>query len=163
MQVSKIMIFLIGLFCINSCINQKTVIPSDIDIKKNHLIYRNEQMEIWAHDGLGAYHHYTPEDSAQYFTVANYLSSHLESTFAGYCNKHKKIEIVNVTPKIVSVMTGPNDLNNNSESALDQKYGRKNEVGSGGRTSSGISVIKTNTQGETHPTIQSEQRGGKKN
>ena len=60
-------------------------------------------------------------------------------------------------------MTGPNDLNNNSESALDQKYGRKNEVGSGGRTSSGISVIRTNTQGETHPTIQSEQRGGKKN
>ena len=120
-------------------------------------------MEIWAHDGLGAYHHYTPEDSAQYFTVANYLSSHIESTFAGFCNKHKKIEIVNVTPKIVSVMTGPNDLNNNSESALDQKYGRKNEVGSGGRTSSGISVIRTNTQGETHPTIQSEQRGGKKN
>ena len=26
----------------------------------------------------GAYHHYTPEDSAQYFIVANYLSSHLE-------------------------------------------------------------------------------------
>ena len=37
------------------------------------------------------------------------------------------------------------------------------EVGSGGRTPSGISVIRRNTQGETHPTIQSEQKGDKKN
>ena len=43
MQVSKIIILLIGLFYINSCISQKTVIPSDIDINKNRLIYRNEQ------------------------------------------------------------------------------------------------------------------------
>ena len=156
MQVSKIIILLIGLFYINSCINQKTVIPSDIDINKNRLIYRNEQREIWAHDRFGAYHHFTPEDSAQYFTVANYLSSHLESSFAGYCNKHQLIEIVSVTPTIVTVITGPN----NSESAFNQKYGRKNGVGLGGVSPSGISVIRGNTQGETHQTIQSEQRSG---
>ena len=157
MQVSKIIILLIGLFYINSCISQKTVIPSDIDINKNRLIYRNEQREIWAHDRFGAYHHFTPEDSAQYFTVANYLSSHLESSFAGYCNKHQLIEIVTVTPTIVTVITGPN---NNVESVFDQKYGRKNEVGSGGVSPSGISGIRGNTQGETHQTIQSEQRSG---
>ena len=157
MQVSKIIILLIGLFYINSCINQKTVIPSDIDINKNRLIYRNEQREIWAHDRFGTYHHFTPEDSAQYFTVANYLSSHLESSFAGYCNKHQLIEIVSVTPTIVTVITGPN---NNVESVFDQKYGRKNGVGSGGVSPSGISVIRGNTQGETHQTIQSEQRSG---
>ena len=156
MHVSKIIILLIGLLCINSCISQKTVIPSDIDINKNRLIYRNEQREIWAHDRFGAYHHFTPEDSVQYFTVANYLSSHLESIFAGYCNKHQLIEIVSVTPTIVTVITGPN----NSESAFNQKYGRKNGVGSGGVSPSGISVIRGNTQGETHQTIQSEQRSG---
>ena len=156
MQLSKIIILLIGLFYINSCISQKTVIPSDIDINKNRLIYRNEQREIWAHDRFGAYHHFTPEDSVQYFTVANYLSSHLESIFAGYCNKHQLIEIVSVTPTIVTVITGPN----NSESAFNQKYGRKNGVGSGGIPPSGISVIRGNTQGETHQTIQSEQRSG---
>ena len=156
MQVSKIIIILIGLFYINSCISQKTVIPSDIDINKNRLIYRNEQREIWAHDRFGAYHHFTPEDSAQYFTVANYLSSHLESSFAGYCNKHQLIEIVSVTPTIVTVITGPN----NSESAFNQKYGRKNEVGSGGIPQSGIWGMGGNTQGETHQTIQSEQRSG---
>jgi len=156
MQVSKIIILLIGLFYINSCISQKTVIPSDIDINKNRLIYRNEQREIWANDRFGAYHHFTPEDSAQYFTVANYLSSHLESSFAGYCNKHQLIEIVSVTPTIVTVITGPN----NSESAFNQKYGRKNGVGSGSIPPSGISVIRGNTQGETHQTIQSEQRSG---
>ena len=158
--IHKIILSNIFVLWTAGCILQKSFIPIDVNIPKNQMIYRDQKMDIWAHDGFGAYHHYTPEDSAQYFTVANYLSSHLESTFAGYCNKHKKIEIVNVTPKIVSVMTGPNDLNNNSESALDQKYGRKNEVGSGGRTSSGISVIRTNTQGETHQTIQSEQRSG---
>ena len=110
----------------------------------------------------GAYHHYTPEDSAQYFIVANYLNSHLESTFAGYCNKHRSIEIVNVTPKIVSVMTGPKNQNNNFESTLNDIYGG-GEVGSGGSTPSGISVIRGNTQGFTHPTIKSEQRGDKKN
>ena len=157
MQLSKIIILLIGLFYINSCISQKTVIPSDIDINKNRLIYRNEQREIWANDRFGAYHHFTPEDSAQYFTVANYLSSHLENSFAGYCNKHQLIEIVTVTPTIVTVITGPN---NNVESVFDQKYGRKNEVGSGGVSPSGISVIRGNTQGETHQTIQSEQRSG---
>ena len=156
MQVSKIIILLIGLFYINSCINQKTVTPSHIDINKNRLIYRNEQREIWAHDRFGAYHHFTPEDSVQYFTVANYLSSHLKSTFAGYCNKHQLIEIVSVTPTIVTVITGPN----NSESAFNQKYGRKNGVGLGGVSPSGISVIRGNTQGETHQTIQSEQRSG---
>ena len=156
MQVSKIIIFLIGLFYINSCISQKTGIHSDIDINKNRLIYRNEQREIWAHDRFGAYHHFTPEDSVQYFTVANYLSSHLESIFAGYCNKHQLIEIVSVTPTIVTVITGPN----NSESAFNQNYGRKNGVGSGDVSPSGISVIRGNTQGETHQTIQSEQRSG---
>ena len=156
MQLSKIIILLIGLFYINSCISQKTVIPSDIDINKNRLIYRNEQREICAHDRFGAYLHFTPEDSVQYFTVANYLSSHLESTFAGYCNKHQLIEIVSVTPTIVTVITGPN----NSESVFNQKYGRKNGVGSGGVSPSGISVIRGNTQGETHQTIQSEQRSG---
>ena len=156
MQVSKIIILLIGLFYINSCICQKTGIPSDIDINNNRLIYRNEQREIWAHDRFGAYHHFTPEDSVQYFTVANYLSSHLESIFAGYCNKHQLIEIVSVTPTIVTVITGPN----NSESAFNQKYGRKNGVGLGGVSPRGISVIRGNTQGETHQTLQSEQRSG---
>ena len=157
MQVSKIIILLIGLLCINSCISQKTVIPSDIDINKNRLIYRNEQREIWAHDRFGAYHHYTPDDSAQYFTVTNFLSSHLESIFAGYCNKHRSIEIISVTPTIVTVITGPN---NNVESVFNQKYGRKNEVGSGGTPQSGVWGMGRKTQGETHQTIQSEQRSG---
>ncbi len=37
------------------------------------------------------------------------------------------------------------------------------EVGSGGSTPNGISVIRGNTQGETHSTIQSEQKVDTKN
>jgi hypothetical protein len=45
----------------------------------------------------------------------------------------------------------------NADSLL---FGRKNGVGSGGVSQSGISVIRGNTQGKTHQTIQSEQRSG---
>jgi len=59
-------------------------------------------------------------------------------------------------------MTGPKNLNNNFESTFNDIYGGR-EVGSDGSTPSGISVIRGNTQGETHSTIQSEQKVDKKN
>ena len=160
--IHKIILTNIFVLCTAGCILQKSVIPIDVNISKNQMIYRDQKMDIWAHDGFGTYHYYTPEDSAQYFIVANHLNSHLESTFAGYCNKHRSIEIVTVTPKIVSIMTGPKNLNNNFESTFNDIYGGR-EVGSDGSTPSGISVIRGNTQGETHSTIQSEQKVDTKN
>ena len=77
---------LITVLIIVACISPSKVVPEGINIEKNQLIYRDVQMEIWAHDGQGEYHHYVPQDSAEYLTVANHLGTHLESTFLAYCN-----------------------------------------------------------------------------
>ena len=74
---------------INGCSGTKNTVPSNVNIKKNQLIYINDTMEIWANDGEGNHHNYTPQDSAEYKVVTNHIGSNLNSVFLGYCNLHR--------------------------------------------------------------------------
>ena len=51
---------LLTVLSIVACISPTKVVPDGINIEKNRLIYRDVEMEIWAHDGKGVYHHYVP-------------------------------------------------------------------------------------------------------
>lgn len=71
------------------------------------MIYRDNPMGIWTQDWEGKYHHYAPEDSAQYYALTHNFGIQLENAFFGYCKRHSKIEIVNITPALITVMNMP--------------------------------------------------------
>ena len=152
---------LLTVLSIVACISPTKVVPDGINIEKNRLIYLDVEMEIWAHDGKGVYHHYVPQDSVEYLTVANHLGTHLESTFLAFCNLHQNSEIVNVGPNVVSIILSPKKV---SESRLAaDRLKRINSEENSGTSSNGVSIIRSNTGGETHPSIQARQIGDKKN
>ncbi len=164
MNLHWIRVFLFSLITVLSivaCISPSKVVPEGINIEKNQLIYRDVQMEIWAHDGQGEYHHYVPQDSAEYLTVANHLGTHLESTFLAYCKLHQNPEIVNVNPNAVFIILSPKKVTE-SRFATD-RFKRRNNGANSGTISNGVSIIRSSTGGETHSTIRADQKGDKKN
>ena len=111
--------------------------PSDINIDKNQLIYKDDKMQIWAHDDKGHHHNFTPADSAQYKLVTNHIGSNLNSIFVGRCNYHGVAEVVIVSPEIVSIKTR---LANSSSRSSARKNNRVPERVNNG---TGVQIIQS--------------------
>ena len=145
----------------NGCIKTYQKLPPSIDIRKNQLRYIDEKMEIWANDGLGRYHKYLPKDSLEYRLVTNHIGTNLNSIFLGYCNYHKKSEIVSVGPEIVSIISNkPNfKISKMSQEEMYQKSRSKSID-----NIHGVSIITNPSENiGTHSTITSEQKIDTKN
>ena len=144
---------------INGCINAKKILPTNLNIKKNQLIYIDDTMEIWANDGNGKHHNYTPKDSAEYKVVTNHIGSHLNSVFLGYCNLHRFSEIVTVSPDIVSIIKTKKTFQNKIQQEKQYENNSINFI-----DPSEVSYpISSGGGGQTHSTIQSEQKTDTKN
>ena len=144
---------------INGCSGTKNTVPSNVNIKKNQLIYINDTMEIWANDGEGNHHNYTPQDSAEYKVVTNHIGSHLNSVFLGYCNLHRYSEIVSVSPEVVSIIR-------TKKTFQDKMRHEKLYENSSIQFINPSEVpypISSGSGGQTHSTIQSEQKTDTKN
>ena len=135
---------------------QKSFIPLDINIQKNQMIYRDQKMDIWAHDWNGNYHHFTVGDSTQYFQLTKQFGAQLENAFMGHCNSHNKVEIVNISPVLIFVINAPN---NQSELV---KFNNGTPI-------TNLEIINSeerlNPRGvihQTDPSIQAEKKGDKK-
>ena len=155
----KIFITSLLLTIIISCSGAKSKFPSNINIKKNQLRYIDASMEIWANDGLGKHHNYTPKDSSEYKFVTNHIGSTLKSVFIGYCNLHRYSEIVSVGPEIVNIIATKGNIK-------DQK--RQNKISANNSIDfinpSDVSYPTSNgSGGTTHSTIQAEQKSDTKN
>ena len=111
--------------------------PPDINIDKNQLIYKDDKMQIWAHDDKGYHHNFTPADSAQYKLVTNHIGSNLNSIFVGRCNYHGVAEVVIVSPEIVSIKTR---LANSSSRSSARKNNRVPERVNNG---TGVQIIQS--------------------
>lgn len=155
-----LMLIIISSFIlIIGCSSATRTLPPDVNIKKNQLIYIDDTLEIWANDGDGKHHNYTPKDSVEYKVVTNHIGSHLNSVFLGYCNFHNNSEIVSVGPEIVSIVTTKKTFRHQMP---QEKLYNNNSI------HSTISIM-TNTTGsgssggKTHSTIQSEQKTDTKN
>ena len=144
---------------INGCSGTKNIVPSNVNIKKNQLIYINDTMEIWANDGNGKHHNYTPQDSAEYKVVTNHIGSNLNSVFLGYCNLHRYSEIVSVSPEVVSIIR-------TKKTFQDKMRHEKLYENSSIQFINPSEVpypISSGSGGQTHSTIQSEQKTDTKN
>ena len=97
-------IFLILIF---GCASKTLFLPEGVTLGKNQMIYRDNPMGIWTQDWEGKYHHYAPEDSTQYYSLTHNFGIQLENAFFGHCKRHSKIEIVNITPALITVMNMP--------------------------------------------------------
>ena len=141
------------------CSSATRTLPPDVNIKKNQLIYIDDTLEIWANDGNGKHHNYTPKDSSEYKFVTNHIGSNLKSIFIGYCNLHRYSEIVSVGPEIVNIIATKGNIK-------DQK--RQNKISANNSIDfinpSDVSYPTSNgSGGTTHSTIQAEQKSDTKN
>lgn len=89
------------------CASNPMFLPKGVTLDKNQMIYRDNPMGIWTHDWQGKYHHYAPEDSAQYYALTQNFGLQLENAFFGHCKRHSIIEIVNISPELIMVMNAP--------------------------------------------------------
>jgi len=159
-----LMLIIISSFIlIIGCSSATRTLPPDVNIKKNQLIYIDDTLEIWANDGNGKHHNYTPKDSVEYKVVTNHIGSNLNSVFLGYCNFHNNSEIVSVGPEIVSIVTTKKTFQHQMPQEKLYKKGWIN-----GRDPSTVSIMPNSTDsgssgGKTHSTIQSEQKTDTKN
>ena len=126
----------IGSLIFYGCAFNSYQFPHDINIDKNQLIYKDDKMQIWAHDDKGYHHNFTPADSAQYKLVTNHIGSNLNSIFVGRCNYHGVAEVVIVSPEIISIKTR---LANNSRSSSR----KKNKVPETVNNGTGVQIIQS--------------------
>ena len=130
--------------------NSKPIILGNAGLPKNteryHLngmgiigidIYKDDKMQIWAHDDKGYHHNFTPADSAQYKLVTNHIGSNLNSIFVGRCNYHGVAEVVIVSPEIISIKTRL--ANNNSRSSARKNNRVPERVNNG----TGVQIIQS--------------------
>ena len=71
----KIIILSFIVMIIIGCSGSKSSFPSNINIKKNQLRYIDDTMQIWANDGEGEHHNFSPKDSSEYKFVTNHIGS----------------------------------------------------------------------------------------
>lgn len=155
-----LMLIIISSFIlIIGCSGATSTLPPNLNIKKNQLIYIDDTLEIWANDGNGKHHNYTPQDSADYKVVTNHIGSHLNSVFLGYCNLHRYSEIVSVSPEVVSIIR-------TKKTFQDKMRHEKLYENSSIKFINPSEVpypISSGSGGQTHSTIQSEQKTDTKN
>ena len=154
----KIIILSFIVMTIISCGSSKSSFPSNINIKKNQLRYIDDTMQIWANDGDGKHHNYSPKDSSEYKFVTNHIGSNLNSVFVGYCKLHRLSEVVSVGPEIVHIVATRKIMN-----IFDQnKISDNNSINF--INPSDISYpTSSGSGGTTHSTIQSENKADTKN
>ena len=133
-------------------------IRDSINIKKNQLRYIDNTMQIWANDGEGEHHNYSPKDSSEYKFVTNHIGSNLNSVFVGYCKLHRLSEVVSVGPEIVHIVATRKIMNIFGQNKIsdDNSINFINPSDVSYPTSSG-------SGGTTHSTIQSENKADTKN
>ena len=137
---------------ITGCSSTSNNFPNDINIAPNQLIYKDNRMQMWANDDKGIHHNYSPNDSIEYAVVTNHISSNLHTTFLGYCNYHSVSEIVNIGPKIVSVLShAENNIYNRLDNAR-RKFENNNDYPN--RVQSGVSVMTPGPQRSFQPVQQ---------
>ena len=136
------------------CASNPMFLPKGVTLDKNQMIYRDNPMGIWTHDWQGKYHHYAPEDSVQYYPLTQNFGLQLENAFFGHCKRHSIIEIVNISPSLITVMNAPDmskSLIANKSSSFDLLQPTINE-----------SSMPTQMLSPTHESIQAEKQGDTK-
>ncbi len=147
-KLSIVLILVIG------CASNTMFLPKGVTLDKNQMIYRDNPMGIWTHDWQGKYHHYAPEDSAQYYALTQNFGLLLENAFFGHCKRHSIIEIVNISPELITVMNAPDMSKSsivNKSSSFDLLQPTINE-----------SSMPTQMLSPTHESIQAEKQGDTK-
>ena len=138
-----------------SCASTPTFLPDGVTLNKNQMVYRDGPMDIWTHDWQGKHHHYTLKDSSQYFTLTRYFGSQLENAFFGHCNRHSSVELVNISPELITVISAleiDKPTMSNQFPLFEPVSGTPDESMIGRTTGTGV----------THQSIQAEQKGDTK-